>query len=114
MVNEATDVKDGVAGGYRKTPWLELLGPEYIDFAFQAAQGRRTRRRGWSTTTMVSTMPKRIGGQTQALCCACCGDARAEGAAGWGWGRRRIWTWSAGSSSARGAARSWARWRRWG
>jgi len=38
VVNEAIDVKDGIAGGLRKTPWFELLGPEYIDFAFRAAR----------------------------------------------------------------------------
>lgn len=38
VVNEAIDVKDGITGGYRKTPWMELLGPEYIDFAFRAAR----------------------------------------------------------------------------
>lgn len=38
VVNEAIEVKDGVAGGLRKTTWLEFLGPEYIDMAFRAAR----------------------------------------------------------------------------
>ena len=38
VVNEAIEIKDGLAGGLRKTPWLELLGPEYLDMAFRAAR----------------------------------------------------------------------------
>lgn len=38
VVNEAIEVKDGIASGFRKTPWLEVLGPEYIDMAFRAAR----------------------------------------------------------------------------
>ncbi len=37
VVNEAIDVGDGRADGMRKTPWLEFLGPDYIDLAFKLA-----------------------------------------------------------------------------
>lgn len=37
VVNEAVHVPDGRADGLRKSPWLELIGPEYIELAFQAA-----------------------------------------------------------------------------
>lgn len=37
VVNEAIAVEDGEDDGLRKTPWLELLGPQYIDMAFRAA-----------------------------------------------------------------------------
>lgn len=37
VVNEAIQVKDGLEHGLRKTPWLEMLGPEYIDRAFRLA-----------------------------------------------------------------------------
>ncbi len=37
VVNEAIQVKDGVEHGLRKTPWLEMLGPEYIERAFRVA-----------------------------------------------------------------------------
>lgn len=37
VVNEAVHVPDGRADGLRQTPWLDLLGPEYIEIAFRAA-----------------------------------------------------------------------------
>jgi endo-1,4-beta-xylanase len=37
VVNEAVELKDGRADGLRKSPWLELIGPEYIELAFQTA-----------------------------------------------------------------------------
>lgn len=37
VVNEAVELKDGRADGLRKSPWLELMGPEYIELAFQTA-----------------------------------------------------------------------------
>ncbi len=37
VVNEAVHVEDGRADGLRKSPWLELAGPGYLDVAFQAA-----------------------------------------------------------------------------
>jgi endo-1,4-beta-xylanase len=37
VVNEAVLPKDGRSDGLRNTPWLELLGPDYIDIAFRAA-----------------------------------------------------------------------------
>jgi len=37
VVNEAVDPSDGRPDGLRKTPWLELLGPEYLEIAFTTA-----------------------------------------------------------------------------
>jgi len=37
VVNEAIDPKDGVAAGLRKTIWLDLIGPEYLELAFRTA-----------------------------------------------------------------------------
>jgi endo-1,4-beta-xylanase len=37
-VNEAVLPKDGRPDGLRNSPWMQLLGPEYIDFAFRAAR----------------------------------------------------------------------------
>jgi endo-1,4-beta-xylanase len=37
VVNEAVHIPDGRADGLRKSPWLELLGPEYIELAFTTA-----------------------------------------------------------------------------
>jgi len=37
VVNEAVHVPDGRPDGLRKSPWLELIGPEYIELAFIAA-----------------------------------------------------------------------------
>ncbi len=37
VVNEAIEPKDGQPDGLRKSPWLELIGPEYIELAFRAA-----------------------------------------------------------------------------
>jgi endo-1,4-beta-xylanase len=38
VVNEAIDVKDGRPDGLRKSPWLGLVGPDYIEIAFRAAR----------------------------------------------------------------------------
>jgi endo-1,4-beta-xylanase len=32
-VNEAVNPKDGRADGLRNSPWLELVGPDYIEVA---------------------------------------------------------------------------------
>jgi endo-1,4-beta-xylanase len=37
VVNEAVFVEDGRPDGLRKSPWLELAGPSYIDLAFTTA-----------------------------------------------------------------------------
>jgi endo-1,4-beta-xylanase len=37
VVNEAVNVPDGRADGLRKSPWLELIGPNYIELAFTTA-----------------------------------------------------------------------------
>ena len=37
VVNEAIAIPDGQPLNLRKTPWLELLGPDYIEIAFRAA-----------------------------------------------------------------------------
>jgi len=37
VVNEAIELTDNRPDGLRKTPWLEWLGPEYIDVAFRTA-----------------------------------------------------------------------------
>lgn len=38
VVNEAVDPKSGRPDGLRKSPWIELIGPGYIDIAFRAAR----------------------------------------------------------------------------
>jgi endo-1,4-beta-xylanase len=38
VVNEAVLPKDGRADGLRNSPWMTLLGPDYIDIAFRAAR----------------------------------------------------------------------------
>jgi endo-1,4-beta-xylanase len=38
VVNEAINLKDGRPDGLRNSPWLELVGPDYIEIAFQAAR----------------------------------------------------------------------------
>ena len=38
VVNEAIELKDGRADGLRDSPWLKLLGPEYLDTAYRAAR----------------------------------------------------------------------------
>ncbi|HTW47313.1 MAG TPA: endo-1,4-beta-xylanase [Acidobacteriaceae bacterium] len=38
VVNEAIDPKSGLPDDMRKSPWLELVGPDYIDVAFRAAR----------------------------------------------------------------------------
>lgn len=37
VVNEAVHIPDGRPDGLRKSPWLELIGPEYIELAFTTA-----------------------------------------------------------------------------
>jgi endo-1,4-beta-xylanase len=37
VVNEAVHPADGREDGLRKTPWLELLGPEYLEIAYATA-----------------------------------------------------------------------------
>lgn len=37
VVNEGVNLKDGRSDGLRNTPWLEFLGPDYIDLAFRIA-----------------------------------------------------------------------------
>lgn len=37
VVNEAIEPYDGRPDGLRRSPWLELIGPEYIEIAFRAA-----------------------------------------------------------------------------
>lgn len=37
VVNEAMEPRDGRADGLRNSPWLGLIGPEYIEFAFKTA-----------------------------------------------------------------------------
>jgi endo-1,4-beta-xylanase len=36
-VNEAVERNDHRADGLRRSPWLELVGPDYLDFSFRAA-----------------------------------------------------------------------------
>jgi endo-1,4-beta-xylanase len=38
VVNEAVDPKSGRADALRKSPWLDLIGPDYIELAFHAAR----------------------------------------------------------------------------
>jgi endo-1,4-beta-xylanase len=38
VVNEAVLPKDGRADGLRNSPWMQLLGPEYLDIAFHTAR----------------------------------------------------------------------------
>jgi endo-1,4-beta-xylanase len=38
VVNEAIDPKSGLSDAMRKSPWLELVGPDYIDVAFRTAR----------------------------------------------------------------------------
>lgn len=38
VVNEAVDTKSGRPDGLRKTPWLEFLGPGYLDLAYHTAR----------------------------------------------------------------------------
>jgi endo-1,4-beta-xylanase len=37
VVNEAIDATPSGAGGLRNTPWLQMIGPDYIQIAFEAA-----------------------------------------------------------------------------
>jgi endo-1,4-beta-xylanase len=37
VVNEAINIDDGRQDGLRKSPWFNLLGPQYLDIAFSAA-----------------------------------------------------------------------------
>jgi endo-1,4-beta-xylanase len=38
VVNEAIHVEDGRPDGLRKSPWLELVGPEYLEVAYRTAR----------------------------------------------------------------------------
>jgi endo-1,4-beta-xylanase len=38
VVNEAINVTDGRPDNLRKTPWLDLLGPEYLEIAYHTAR----------------------------------------------------------------------------
>jgi endo-1,4-beta-xylanase len=38
VVNEAINVGDGMPDGLRKSPWYELIGPEYLDIAYRTAR----------------------------------------------------------------------------
>ena len=38
VVNEAIDLQDKRDDGLRRTPWLDLLGPDYLEIAFRAAK----------------------------------------------------------------------------
>jgi endo-1,4-beta-xylanase len=38
VVNEAIDIKSGRPDGLRDTPWLEFIGPEYLDLAYHTAR----------------------------------------------------------------------------
>lgn len=38
VVNEAINVKDGRPDGLRNSPWLQLIGPNYIEIAFRTAR----------------------------------------------------------------------------
>ena len=38
VVNEALNPPDGLPDGLRKSPWFELLGPDYIELAFRTAR----------------------------------------------------------------------------
>jgi endo-1,4-beta-xylanase len=38
VVNEAIEVKDGRPDGLRNTPWLHLIGTDYIEMAFHVAR----------------------------------------------------------------------------
>ncbi|NJR75274.1 MAG: endo-1,4-beta-xylanase [Scytonema sp. CRU_2_7] len=37
VVNEAIKPKDGLKAGLRQSPWLKLLGPDYIELAYRVA-----------------------------------------------------------------------------
>ena len=37
VVNEAIEPKDGRGDGLRKSPWLELIGPDYVELAYKTA-----------------------------------------------------------------------------
>ena len=37
VVNEAVNISDGRPDGLRKSPWMELIGPEYLELAYKTA-----------------------------------------------------------------------------
>lgn len=37
VVNEAIEPDDGLKGGWRRSPWFEFLGPDYIELAYRVA-----------------------------------------------------------------------------
>ncbi len=38
VVNEAINVNDGRPDGLRKTPWFEMIGPDYLELAYKTAR----------------------------------------------------------------------------
>lgn len=36
LLNEAIELGDKRSGNLRKTPWLEFIGPEYVELAFRS------------------------------------------------------------------------------
>ena len=38
VVSEAVEVNDGRPDGLRRTPWLDLIGPDYVELAFRRAR----------------------------------------------------------------------------
>jgi endo-1,4-beta-xylanase len=77
VVNEAIEPEDGRPDGLKNTPWLQMVGPEYIEMAFHAAQeadpkamlvynetwldpeDRPTEKRRRATLAMLTNMKKK-------------------------------------------------------
>jgi len=72
VVNEAIEPKDGLANGLRKSPWLELIGPDYIELAFRtAAEADPHANLPITTTTLSRIRPgRRKSGRRCWHCCA--------------------------------------------